>query len=153
MNFSIRPLPNKIVSFVSSILVQLPVKKQRLKAQKPSDLLRGIAGSRLSCPSVLNQEFSSMDYLNSIRTSSCQHLPKESAKPSTLSQVKNIWFAEQSKPPCHSHLRPSSQTLGLTPDWTKMVRLASSSKNNTEDTRTKTVTKINKKRYRNQYFK
>ena len=146
LNFSIRPLPKKIVSFASSILAQLPVKKQRLKVQKPSDLLLGIAGSRLSSPLVLNQEFSSMEYLNSIKTSSCQHLHKESEKPSTLNQVKKIWFSEQLKPPCHLYLRPSGQTLGLTPDWTKMVRLASSYKNNTVDIKIKTATRKSKKR-------
>ena len=39
-------------------------------------------------------------------------------------------------PPSHTYHRPSGQTLGKTQDWTQMVRLASSSKSNSEDTKT-----------------
>ena len=41
-------------------------------------------------------------------------------------------------PPSHMHHGPSGQTLGMAPNWTPTVRLASSCKNNGEDARTKT---------------
>ena len=145
LNLSIKQLPKKIVSFVISILRQLPVKQQRLKELKPSELLLGAVGSHSLSPSVLNNLFSSMDSPSSRKTLSCPPLPSQSEKLPTLNQVKSHWFQEQSRPPYHMYLRPSGQTLGVTPDWTETVRLASSSRSNSAVTKIKTRQEINKK--------
>jgi len=57
----IKPLPSVIVSFVCSILEQLPVKQQRWIKPKQSELLLGVAGIRSSSPSDLQIKFSSME--------------------------------------------------------------------------------------------
>ena len=145
VNLSIRQLPKKIVSFVISILRQLPVKQQRLKELKPSELLLGAVGSHSLSPLVLNNLFSLMNSPSSRKTLSCPPLPSQSEKLPTLNQIKSHWFTEQSKPPCHMYLRPSGQTLGVTQDWTETVRLASSSKNNSKAIKIKTKEDKNKK--------
>jgi hypothetical protein len=43
-NFHITPLPKEICCFITSVLQQLPVKKQRLIPQKPSELAHGNVG-------------------------------------------------------------------------------------------------------------
>jgi len=138
VNLSIKPVPKEIVSFVTSILRQLPVKKQRFKKQKPSELLHGVAGTLSCSPSDLERHFISKECLNSKGTSSSPPLRKLLENAPSPNEIKNIWLKEQSTPPSHMYHRPSGQTLGTTPDWTQTVRLASSCKNNGEDTRTKT---------------
>ncbi len=133
--FFIKPLPSVIVSFVCSILEQLPVKTQRLIKPKPSELLLGVAGTLSSSLSDLQNKFSSMECQDSKRTSSCPLLLKQFEKLPSLDKIENIWWKEQSTPPSHTYHRPSGQTLGKTQDWTQTVRLASSSKSNLEDTR------------------
>lgn len=133
--FFIKPLPSVIVSFVCSILEQLPVKTQRLIKPKPSELLLGVAGTLSSSLSDLQNKFSSMECQDSKRTSSCPLSLKQFEKLPSLDKIENIWWKEQSTPPSHTYHRPSGQTLGKTQDWTQTVRLASSSKSNLEDTR------------------
>jgi len=53
----IKPLPSVIVSFVGSILEQLPVKQQWLIKPKPSELLLGVAGILSSSPSDLQKMY------------------------------------------------------------------------------------------------
>ena len=45
-NLKIKPLPNEITCFVGSILRKLPVRAQRLRKPKPSEMLIGVSGSR-----------------------------------------------------------------------------------------------------------
>ena len=130
-NFNICPLPKEISSFISSILLPLPVKKQRLLPQKPSDLVHSNVGllSSLVSTSTLSSLMDSPDF-NKIF--SCQHLPKPSEKPPSLTQIKMNWWRERSVPPSHMWHRPSGQTTGQTPDWTLTVKPASFCKNNSE---------------------
>jgi hypothetical protein len=135
-NFKIVPLPKKICSFVTSTLRRLPVKQQRLKAQKPSDLVLSNAGAVSSLASESHQHIWSLSQ-DSRKTSSCLHLHKQYEKPPSLKEIKDIWWKAQSMPPCHMWLRPSGQTTGQTPDWTSTERYALSSKNSTERTETR----------------
>ena len=121
-NLVIKPLHKEIVSFATSILQQLPVKPQRFKTPKPSELLHGVAGSLSLSPSALNREFSLTEYPDSNRTSLYPPSLKPYKKQPSLKEVKTPWFREQSRPPSH---RLSEQTLGLTQDWTLTVKYAS----------------------------
>ena len=143
--FYIRPLPNEIVSFVYSILEGLPVKEHRLIKPKPSELLLGVAGTLSSSLSGLQSIFSSTECPDSKRISSCPPLLKQFEKLPSLDKIKTFWWKEQSTPPSHTYHRPSGQTLGKTPDWTQTVRLASSCKNNIEDTKMKTKQRTSRK--------
>ena len=131
-DFNICPLPKKICSFISSMLLQLPVKKQRLLAQKPSELVLLNVGA-LFCSASTYTAFSLTDFQNFNKISSCPHSLKPCEKLPSLQQIKMNWWRERSVPPCHMWHRPSGQTTGLTQDWTSTVKLALSSKNNSED--------------------
>jgi hypothetical protein len=135
---SVRPLPKEIVSFATSILQQLPVKRQRFVKPKPSELLLGVAGTLSSSPSGLESRFSSTECPSFNGTSLSHPLLKQCEKQLSLHEIKKLWSKAQSTPPSHLWHRPSGQTLGKTPDWTQTVRLASSSKNSTVDTEIKT---------------
>ena len=110
-NFSISPLPKEICSFISSTLLLMPTKKQRLLPQKPSELVLLNAGavSSLASTSTISSLTVSPD---SNKTSSCPHLLKPCEKPPSLIQIKQNWWKEQSVPPSHMWHRPSGQTIG-----------------------------------------
>ena len=149
-NFRIVPVPEKINSFVSSVLQLLPKKQQRLIAPKPSELLHSNIGclSSMTLNSPLHSWITSQDSKN---TSHCLPLPKQSEKLLTLQEIKSIWWKEQSTPPSHMWLRPSGQTTGETQDWTLMERSALSSKNNSGVTEIKMVPEENRKHFQCQY--
>ena len=134
-NFSIKPLPNEIVSWIGSLLLRMPVRTQRLVKPKPSELLLGVAGTISSSPSALNKFYSSTDSRPFIKTLSSQPSLKQSVKQPSVNSLKNLWYNRPSRPPSHMWHRPSGQVTGRTQDWTSMVRLVSSSRNNGEDIR------------------
>ena len=144
-NLDIRPLPKVIVSWIGSLLQRMPVLTRRFVKPKPSELLLGVAGTISSSPSVLSKFYSSMDSRRFIKTSSCLPSLKQCVKQPSVDSLKSLWSNRLSKPPSHMWHRPSGQVTGLTRDWTLMVRLASSSKNNGEDTRIQTRTGRNRK--------
>jgi len=76
--FFVRPLPNRIVSFVYSILEGLPVKEHQLINPKPSKLLLSVAGTDSSSPLGLQSIFSLTECPDSKIISLCQSLFLES---------------------------------------------------------------------------
>ena len=132
-HFRIKPVPAEICSFITSTLEQLPVKKQRLIPQKPSELALGnvgilsclASGSIPPCISTASQ--------SSKGTSSFLPSARQSEKPPSHQEIRNKWWKEQSQPPCHMWLRPSGQVTGQTRDWTKTEKPVSYCRNNTVD--------------------
>ena len=149
-NFKIVQLPNKISSFVTSILQLLPVKQQRLIVPKPSDLLLSRIGNHSLSASELGLRSSTI-FQDFRSKSSCQLLHKPLEKPLSLQQITSIWWREQSMPPSHMWLRPSGQTTGQTQDWTSMERSALCFKNSSEDIAIKMDPDISKRHYRCRY--
>ena len=135
-NFSIQPVPSKICSFISSILLLLPVQQQRSLPQKPSDLARGNVGMISSLELESNQYISKI-FQDSNKTYSSQHSPKPYERPPSLKEIQETWWKAQSMPPSHMWHRPSGQTTGLTQDWTSMARPVSSYRNRCEPTGTR----------------
>ena len=121
-NFQIQPLPDRISSFITSVLQPLPVLKQRSIPQSPSDLALGNTGILSYILSDLKHPCSSMDVKTSRKILSCLPLPKPLEKELSLQEITSTWWKEQSVPPYHMWLRPSGQTTGLTPDWTQMAK-------------------------------
>ena len=146
-NFQIKQIPKEISCFITSILERLPVKKQRLIPQKPSELALGNIGILSSLASASQTTSSLTDYQNSNKTSFSQLSPKQLENHPSHQEIINLWWKEQSTPPCHMWHRPLGQTTGMIPDWTQMVKLASSSKNNSEAIRTRIAQGRNKKPY------
>ena len=134
VNFHIKPVPTEICCFITSILQQLPVKKQRLIAQKPSETALGNVGLLSSLASGSNTLPISKAYQDSHATLSYQPSHKQSEKLLSHQDIINYWWKAQSTPPSRMWHRPSGQTTGLTPDWTLMERDVSSSKSNIVDT-------------------
>ena len=150
VNLVLKPLPKEIVSWIGSLLQRMPVQKRRLVKPKPSELLLGVVGTTFSSESAFLKKFSSTGFPNSVKTLSSQHLLKQCESQPSVEEIRELWYNRPSKPPSHMWLRPSGQATGLTPDWTSMVRLASSSKNSGEDTRTPTRIERSRKRFRHQ---
>ena len=144
-NFKIHQVPNKVSCFITSILQQLPVKTQRLKQQKASELAHSKFGNLSSTVLASQNPYIWKDLTCSSKILSClpSLTPCESVP--TLQDVVNTWWREQSTPPCHMWHRPSGQTTGMTQDWTQTVRHASYSTSSGEHTKTKTVPERNKK--------
>ena len=144
-NFHISPVPTEICSFIISTLEQLPVKKHRLIPQKPSELALGNAGIVLSLASASLPPCFSTHSQGSKRIYSSPPLPKQCENVLSHQSLFNIWLKERSVPPSHLWHRPSGQVIGRTPDWTETVRLASSYRNSSEVTKTKTEARRNKR--------
>ena len=147
-NFRIRPIPQKVSSFLTSILQQLPVQELRLKAQKASDLAHGNLGILSYIKSDLSRKSTLTDSRDSNATYSSPPLPKHVAKVPSLDELQNIWWKEQSVPPSRMWHRPSGQTTGKIPDWTLTARPASYYKNSSKGIETRTDQKRNRKHFR-----
>ena len=143
-NFSISPIPREISSFITSTLQKLPDGQLQSSRPKPSELARGNIGTLTSIASEWGT-CSLIDSMNNSKTQSSQDLPKQSEAVPSLADILHSWWKEQSQPPLHMWHRPSGQTLGTTPDWTEMAKLASCCKNSTEDTGIQMVPKRNRK--------
>ena len=144
-NFQIKQIPKEISSFITSTLERLPVIEQRLIVPKPSELAHGNIGILSSLALASQISSSSMDCQDSKEMSSSQRSLKQSENHPSHQEIVNLWWKEQSVPPCHMWHRPLGQTTGMTQDWTQTVRLASSFKNSLKDTRTRTVQQRNRK--------
>ena len=127
------------------MLQRLPVKQQRLKQQKVSDLALSKLGRHFSTELASQDPCIWMDLTHSKKISSFLPLLTPFEPAPSLQEITEIWWREQSNPPSHMWLRPSGQTTGLTQDWTQMARLASCSTNNQERTRIKTARGRNRK--------
>ena len=146
-NFAIRPVPREICYFITSILQQLPDTQPQSSLQKPSELAHGNIGILTSIASEWTAN-SSKGSIPMNRTSYYQDLHKQSGQVPSLKGIVGIWLKDQSQPPSHMWHRPSGQTTGKTPDWTKMARQALCSRNNLLDTRTSMEQRKNRKPYR-----
>ena len=103
---------------MTSILQQLPVKKQRLIPQKPSELVHGNVGILSSLATECQCVSTSTDYQSLQETLSCLPSLKPSEKLLSHQEIMDLWWKEQLSPPFHMWHRPSGQTTGWTRDWT-----------------------------------
>ena len=133
-NFSIKPVPKEIYSFITSILQQLPGIQLQSSQPKPSKLAHGSIGLLTSLASGLKANSSKVSIFTK-KLSSCQGLRKQSDQAPSLKEIMDHWLKEQSQPPLHMWHRPSRQTINVTPDWIRMARHVLYCKNNSEDTK------------------
>ena len=118
-NFQIRQLPAKICCFISSVLQQMPVQKQRLIQPSPSELARGNIGSLSYIASGSTPTCTSPTSTPSNEISSCQPSHKPCERDLSLQDIVSTWWKTQSSPPSHMWHRPSGQSTGQTRDWTR----------------------------------
>ena len=121
-NFQIQELPEEISCFITSVLQQLPVKKQRSRPQKASDLAHSKLGRHFS--SALNSQDPSTWTDSVLSKRILSYLPSltQYDRAPSLQDITSIWWKEQSSPPSHMWRRPSGQTTGQTQDWTQTVK-------------------------------
>ena len=124
---------------------KLPVKELRLIPQSPSELALGNHGIISSLALGLSKLPTLKECQGFKEILLCQHSAKPLEKQPSLQDTTQIWWKEQSQPPSHMWLRPSGQTTGRTPDWTRMVKYASYCKSNLEGTEMKMGRKLNRK--------
>lgn len=119
-NFSIKPVPKEISCFITSMLRLLPESRRQSVKQRPNELALGHPGVLSSCLLDLRNHRSLTDYHAINRICSFQLSHKQYEKQLSLKEIENLWWLNQSLPPCHMWFRPSGQTTGLIRDWTQM---------------------------------
>lgn len=123
-------MPKGFRILVTSVLLPLPVKQHRLMQQKPRKLAHSNVGylSFLASELKKNLQGFSIFQQNIIFSAFAQAMQEATF----TKEIESSWWREQSTPPSHMWHRPTGQRTGTTPDWTAIIKLALSSKNNSE---------------------
>jgi hypothetical protein len=123
-NFVIHPLPNEITSWLTALLLRLPVKLQLQEKHTRTNLGRGHDGQ----PTVAGLD----SRTHSLTTSHVTHesnslgpLPWLCRKPVFQDHLMSDWLKTQSQVPSHMYVRPSMSTVDPIHPWTTTARLDS----------------------------
>jgi hypothetical protein len=109
-SFKIVPLPNKISSYVTSLLLRLPVQPQYNKEHTPTTLGRGSAGGNTASPQGLEMTTSLNGSPDANRPTSSVLSPWLCAKGNFCNQLMLPWLVRQSVVPSITWQRPSGVT-------------------------------------------
>jgi len=122
-HFEIVPLPNEIVSWLTSLLLRLPAKQQLVETQPTMKLGRGTATQNTANPSDLETTFSSKTCPEPTKSKSSEVLPWLCVKGNFLNHVMLPWLKAQSQIPSTMWLRYSGETGTMTQNGTPSVTL------------------------------
>ena len=114
-NFKIQPLPNEIVSWLTSLLQMLPVKPQLQEKHTRTMIGRGEDGSNIPIPSDWEATPSWMGFPDINKSASWVPSPWLTAKGAFRDRLMSAWLKEQSEVPFQLFHRPSGRTTGQTP--------------------------------------
>jgi hypothetical protein len=144
-HFEICPLPNKIISWLTLLLQQLPVSKRLREVHTRSKLGHGSGGK--STPSPLESETTTTSSfsLKRTNTSSLEHLPWLSGMQSFQNHLMNDWLRAQSEIPSSMFAQPSEKMGIQTQHLTKMANLPSFYSKNSGRSKTQIPKKSTKK--------
>jgi len=120
-HFKIVPLPNEIVSWLTSLLLQLPVKEQFKEEHMPTKLDHGHDGPTTSHPSDLEPIPSWKASPERIEPSSSAPLAQPSERDDFLEHLQLPWLLRQSAAPSITWSRPSGVKADQTLLATKTV--------------------------------
>jgi hypothetical protein len=109
-NFKIVPLPNEIVSWLTSLLQRLPVKERYKEEHTPTTLAHGGDGQTTFNPLDSNQTSSSNLSPASSEPSSSARSVQPSEEEDFLERLQLPWLLRQSEAPSITWLRPSGAT-------------------------------------------
>ena len=145
IHFRIVPLPNEIVSWLTSLLQRLPVKKQLQEKHTRTKLGRGVVGVNIANQS----ESHAIDTSTTLRS----HSESNSSEPFPWLCVEDVfqddlmipWLKAQSEVPFHMWLRPSGTTTGQIQRKTKTASLEDFYRACTGHSRMKTQTRSNRR--------
>jgi hypothetical protein len=122
-HFKIVPLPNKITSWLTSLLLWLPVKQQ---------LEEDHSRTKLGCGNGSQSTATALDFNATPSLTGCQdstrlklwvHLPWLFAKDDYQEQLMLPWLTAQSEIPSTLLLQPSGTTEGTTPNKMRKITL------------------------------
>ena len=117
-SFHIVPLPSVIISWMTSLLLTLPVKAQYREVHMPTKLGHGSVGPPTAIPSDCPTTPTSHDSTNNNKHSSLEL----SALPFAMADIREAlqlpWLLQQSEVPSITWLRPSAVTADQTPPET-----------------------------------
>ena len=146
-HFKIVPLPKEIVSWLTSLLLRLPVKEQLREKHTRTKLGRGVGGKsgvNLSASSTTSSLITSQSTKES---SSLELSPWLCVKDVFQDKLMINWLQEQSKVPSRMWHRPSGREEDQTPQKMKMGSLEDFYHGSTEPSRTTTPLQSNKRPY------
>lgn len=144
-HFQVVRIPSEIESWLTSLLLRLPVKEQLRELhmttrQEPID-----DGKSTSSPSVSGTTPSSTISQDVNGTSSSAPSPQQFEKEDFQAILSKPWLQEQSEIPFRVYVRPSGSTDARTHQKTKTFNLVSFYSDNTDHTPTTTQNRSNKK--------
>lgn len=113
-NFTIKPLPPKLISWMNCLLLEQPEKKPEHPPQMPSSNGRGFYGNNFL--SKLNSTATSFSiaFQKPTESVSSEHLSKQSETESFPDRVRKSSQAARAKRPWTKWLRSSGQKIGAT---------------------------------------
>ena len=147
-HFKIVPLPNEIVSWLTSLLQKLPVKEQLREEHMKSKLELGADGLHTADQSASNTICSSTNLPGISESKSLEPLPWLSAKDGSLNELMGPWLVNQSKVPSTLWQRPSGRTDTGTQPGTKTLTLRSFYNDSIELSRKETPKRSNRRHSR-----
>ena len=120
-SFHIVPLPNEIVSWMTSLLLTLPVKQQFREVHMTTTPGLGSDGEHTANPSASLTTSTSPASTNNNKLESLEPSGTPSAKADIREALQIPWLLHQSKVPSITWLRPSAVKVDPTPLATAMV--------------------------------
>ena len=123
-HFEIQPLPNKIVSWLTALLLRLQEKPQLREKHTRTKLGRGSIGS----PTAAGLDWKTHSWTTShaIQESSyLELLPWLCGKLNFQDHLMSNWLRDLLQVPSHMYLRPSTSTADPAQPWTTTARLDS----------------------------
>ena len=144
-HFQIVQLPNEISSWLTSLLLRLPVKEQLREAHTRTKLGRGDGSTSTSTPLDSPTTPTSNPSQDHNGTGLSEPLPWLSGRDDIQARLMTNWLLAQSKIPSRMYLRPSGKTADPTQPRTTTYSLASFYNDNSALSKTKTPKKNNRR--------
>ena len=144
-DFNLAPLPDEIVSSLTSTMQRLPAETQEQEQHQPSKFRLGAGGKLSSNPSTIPPPHSSTTSTSQARTNSSAPSPKQSDNANFLRKVAGPLLQERSSPLWTTWLRPSPTTTTKTQGSTSTVGLADFYANSSKATKKMIRTKCARK--------
>jgi hypothetical protein len=123
-HFLIQPLPNKITSWLTALLLRLPVKLQLQEKHTRTKLGCGHDGQPTAA-GLDSQTHSSTTSHAMHKSNSLGSLPWLCGKPVFKDHLMSDWLKAQSQVPSHMYFRPSVSTVNPIHPWITTARLDS----------------------------
>jgi hypothetical protein len=144
-HFEIQPLPNKITSWLTVLLLKLPVREQLFEKHTRTEIGRGNDGQPTATGLAL-KTISLTTSQDMPESNSSEHLQWPCGRQDFQDNLMTHWLTAQSEVPFHMYARPFARTGDQTPPWMTMERLDSFYNRSYAHSRKETQTKSIKKR-------